>query len=134
MARDIERQVIDALGVTLEWHPWERWHDLLTNAGQGEGVRPPCKPGVYEVRADGERERLTIGQTSHLRRRIEQGLLREKDKGIPHSAGERIHRHEDLSRILVRWAVTGRHGDVQAELHRDYLLQFGHLPRYTRRT
>lgn len=63
--------------------------------------------------------------------RIKQGLVKGK---VPHSAGKRIRAQEDLSRLVVRWAVTDRPAAVEEELHKKYKAKFGELPKYTEHT
>ncbi len=101
--------------------------------GGTKGVAIPNKtPGVYEVRyVDADDERLHIGKASDLRWRIRQGLVKGK---APHSTGKRIRAMEDVSRLVVRWAVTDRPACAEEELHREYCTKFGVLPTYTLRT
>src|SRR5262245_2708688 len=117
--------------ITLNWSPWIPWRDMLVANRGGAGVFIPNRtPGVYEVRyADYESgERLHIGRTSNLRMRIRQGLVKGSSA---HSTGKRIRQEEDMSRLMIRWAVTERPGAAEEELHRLYRQQFGHLPKYT---
>jgi hypothetical protein len=89
----------------------------------------PAEPGVYEVKHRGASELLTIGGTSDLRRRIERELV--KGKG-PHSTRNRILSHEDISKVVVRWATTDRPAAVEEELHRKYKAKFGRPPKYVK--
>jgi hypothetical protein len=73
-------------------------------------------------------ERLHIGRTGNLRMRIRQGLVKG---ATPHSTGKRIRQEEEVSRLVVRWAVTERPAAGEEELHRLYRQQFGRLPKYT---
>lgn len=93
----------------------------------------PTELGVYEVKYIDSEERLTIGRASDLRMRIKQGLVKGK---VPHSAGEKIRENEkeNLSRIVVRWAITDRPATVEEELHKRYEAEFGKLPKYTEHT
>jgi hypothetical protein len=74
---------------------------------------------------------LHIGKASDLRMRIRQGLVKG---AVPHSTGKRIHQEEDVSRLVIRWAVTERPGAAEEELHCLYRREFGRLPKYTLRT
>ena len=128
----MQTTVITNPRIVLEWSEWVAWDDLKVDARHGGGVRVSNRQsGVYEARCVNTEERLTIGKASNLRMRIKQGLVKGK---IPHSAGERIRRHEDVSRIVVRWATTDRPAAVEEELHITYVDRFGRLPKYTRCT
>ena len=128
----MQKTVITIPLIVLEWSEWVAWDDLKVDTSHDGGVRAPIRQsGVYEPKCVNAEERLTIGKASNLRRRIKQGLV----KGTtPHSAGERIRQHEDVSRIVVRWATTDRPAAVEEELHRRYEDRFGRLPKYTLRT
>jgi hypothetical protein len=119
--------------IVLEWSDWSPWKDIkIPNWGGkgGEGVYIPNKtPGVYEVRYVDSSERLAIGETTNLRFRIRQALV--KGKG-PHSAGREIRSNEDTSRIVVRWAVTDKHKEVEAALKGMHVMTFGRFPKYTK--
>jgi hypothetical protein len=120
--------------IILDWSPWIPWRDVLFDNRGGAGVSIPNHvPGVYEVRyADHKAaERLHIGKTSNLRMRIRQGLVKG---AVPHSTGERIRQEEDVSRLVIPWAVAERPGAAEEELHRLYRQEFGRLPKYTLRT
>jgi len=118
--------------IVLNWSRWVPWKDLERDAREPGGVRVPSKmSGVYEVRYTDAQERLHIGRASDLRMRIKQGLVKGK---TPHSTGKRIRAGEDVSRIVVRWAVTGRAAAAEEELHRKHRARFGSLPRHTKRT
>jgi hypothetical protein len=120
--------------ITLDWGRWVLWPDVLIDARGGAGVLiPNGVPGVYEVRhaAAESDERLHIGKASDLRMRIRQGLVKGK---VLHSAGKRIRAEEDVSQLVIRWAVTDRPGAAEEELHRLYRVAYGGLPRYTLRT
>ncbi|MEW6770263.1 MAG: hypothetical protein AB1330_02605 [Bacillota bacterium] len=128
----MEKEEISIQPILLEWSEWVAWNDLEADVRQGMGVRVPSgKAGVYEVKFRNSEERLTIGKASDLRMRIKQGLVKGK---VPHSAGERIRANEDLSKIVVRWAVTDRPSCVEEELHRRYRERFGRLPKYVEHT
>ena len=116
----------------LEWSEWCSWNDLKLDARSEIGaVSVPEKPGVYEARLENHEERLTIGQTDNLRRRVKQGLVKGT---LDHSSGERIRDNERVDNIVVRWAETDCPGAVERELHERYMKKFGKLPKYTRRT
>ena len=85
----------------------------------------PTDPGCYEVRRDGAEVRLTIGRAANLRSRVKQGLVKGK---FPHSTGTRIRAKEDVSKLLVRWAVTKRPAVVEEELHLRHREEYGRLP------
>jgi len=42
--------------------------------------------------------------------------------------------NENVSTIVLRWAVTTRPSAVEEELHRRYKEKFGRLPKYTQHT
>lgn len=128
----MERIEINIPPVVLEWSEWVPWDDLKVDARYGSGVRVPNREaGVYEVKYRDTEERLTIGKASDLRMRIKQGLVKGK---VPHSAGKRIRANEDVSGIVVRWAITDRPAAVEEELHRRYLDKFGRLSKYVKHT
>jgi hypothetical protein len=114
----------------LQWFQWERWEDL---AEHGAGIidLPFRKAGVYEAKYEGQEERLTIGRASNLHQRVLHGLVWGTSQ---HTAGRKIREQEDVSRIVVRWAVTDRPAAAEEELHRRHLAQFSRLPKYTLRT
>lgn len=128
----MEREEIRIPLIVLEWSEWVAWDDLKVDARHGGGVKVPNqKPGVYEVKYADAEERLTIGKASNLRMRIKQGLVKGKAR---HSTGKRIRANEDVSRIVVRWAVTDRPAAVEEELHRRYRAKFGRLPKHVKHT
>jgi hypothetical protein len=94
---------------------------------------PNHVPGVYEVRyADHQGgERLHIGRSRDLRRRIREGLVKG---AVKHSTGKRIRQEEDVSRLVIRWAVVERPCAAEEELHNLYRQTFGSLPKYTQLT
>ena len=125
-------EIINIEPIVLRWSDWVSWDDLKIDARHGGGVRVPNYiPGVYEVKYRDSEERLTIGETSDLRMRIKQGLVKGKAK---HSSGLKIRTNEDVSRLVVRWATTNRPAAVEEELHRRYRIKFGELPKYTEHT
>ncbi len=120
---------IEIPAISLEWSDWTPWMQLASD--EKGGTKIPDLPGVYEVKSVDGDERLTIGQASDLRMRVKQALVRGN---IPHSAGARIRAHEDISRLLVQWAVTERQSVAEAGLHERHIQALGRLPKYTRRT
>lgn len=128
----MERQEISIPPIVLEWSEWVPWDQLKVDARYGGGVKVPNRvAGVYEVKHEDSEERLTIGRASDLRMRIKQGLVKGKAR---HSAGKRIRANEDVSRMVVRWAITDRPAAVEEELHRAYREKFGGRPRYVEHT
>jgi hypothetical protein len=129
-----ERTRLEIGTIILDWSPWIPWRDVLIDNRGGAGVSIPNQiAGVYEVRYVDHQsaERLHIGKAGDLRMRIRQGLV----KGAAlHSAGKRIRQEEDVSRLVIRWAVTERPGAAEEELHSLYRQEFGRLPKYTLRT
>jgi hypothetical protein len=82
------------------------WTYVAADNRGGAGVLiPNHASGVYEVRhAERDRqERIYIGKAGDLRLRVRQGLVKGK---LPHSGGHRIRELEDVSQLVVRWAVT----------------------------
>ena len=110
---------------TLEWSEWFPWNNIYSRR-----IRAPEQPGVYEARHQGRESRLHIGETNLLKRRISY-LVRGDG---PHSAGERIRANENVANVLVRWAVTDRHEEIEQQLHREHRDRFGGLPTCTKRT
>jgi len=127
----MEKEIINIGSIVLEWSDWFSWSELKSDAISG-GVRVPnYKPGVYEVKYRDSEKRLTIGKASDLRRRIKEHLLRDKGE---HSAGKEIRAKENISKIVIRWAVTDRPAAVEEELHKKYQDKFGKLPKHTKHT
>jgi len=128
----MKKELINIPPIILKWSDWVSWGDLIIDARGEDGVKVPNhEPGVYEVRYKNSEERLTIGKASDLRMRIKQGLVKGKAK---HSSGSKIRTNEDVSRLVVRWAITNRPAAVEEELHRRYRIKFGELPKYTEHT
>lgn len=131
----MDEQTILQIGtITLNWSSWVPWPDVLIDNRGGAGVYiPNRKPGVYEVkRADhGDAERLYIGETRDLRLRVRPGLVKGRAK---HPAGGQIRGHEDVSRLVVRWAETHRPACAEEQLLRAYRARAGNLPPYNRNT
>jgi hypothetical protein len=129
-----EQTRLEIGAIILEWSSWTPWRDVFLDNRGGAGVSIPNHlPGVYEVRyADHKAaERLHIGRASDLRMRIRQGLVKG---AVLHSTGKRIRQEEDVSRLVIRWAVAERPCAAEEELHRLYRQKFGRLPKYTLRT
>ena len=128
----MKEESINIPPIILKWSDWVSWGDLIIDARGEDGVKVPNhEPGVYEVRYKNSEERLTIGKASDLRMRIKQGLVKGKAK---HSSGSKIRTNEDVSRLVVRWAITNRPAAVEEELHRRYRIKFGELPKHTEHT
>lgn len=128
----MEEQLIHIPPIKLEWSDWFPWGELKIDARGGGGIRVPnWVPGVYEVKYGDTEERLTIGKASNLRERIKQGLVKGMSE---HSTGKRIRPQEDVSKLMVRWAVTDRPAAAEEELHRRYREGFGRLPKHTKHT
>lgn len=128
----MEREIIKFPSIELKWSDWISWDELKVDARRDKGIKVPNKqPGVYEVRYRDAEERLTIGKASDLRMRIKQGLVKGK---TPHSAGRRIQVNEDISKIIIRWAVTDRPAAVEEELHKRHKDKFGNLPKHVKHT
>ena len=66
---------------------------------------------------------LHIGESTNLRNGI-WNMLQNRS----HSTSRRIHKKEDTSKLLVRWAVTDRHKAVEEDLHIGHLKLHGSLP------
>lgn len=107
------------------WSAWCPWGDVLSGT-----IQVPARPGVYEAKRRDQESRLTIGETNLLSRRVSY-LVRGDG---PHSAGERIRARENVVGVLVRWAVTERHEEVERQLHAEHRNRFGCLPLYTKKT
>lgn len=128
----IEEEEINLSTIVLVWSNWFSWNILKVDARSHNGVKVPNGiPGVYEVKYQDVEELLTIGKTNDLRFRIKQGLIKGK---TGHSAGENIRDNEDVSKLVVRWAITDRPAAVEEELHRKYKKNFGKLPKYVQHT
>jgi excinuclease UvrABC nuclease subunit len=117
-----ERIVLRIPEIVLKWSPWVAWNAV----GKPEGLSIPTRPGVYEVRHVGaDQERLHIGKTTSLRRRIRRDMI-----GGKHSTGRKMRATEDLSRLVVRWAETSRPACAEEALRRRYRVRFDRLPDY----
>jgi len=125
-----EQTVLEIGTIKLDWSDWVPWRDVSADNRAGAGVSiPNMIAGVYEVRSvDNETDdRIYIGKAGDLRLRVRQGLVKGK---LPHSGGRRIREQEDVSRLVIRWAVTSRPAAAEEELHRAYRARFGRLPTY----
>jgi hypothetical protein len=125
-----EQTVLEIGTITLDWSGWVPWGDFLADNRGGAGVSiPNMVAGVYEVRSidNDADDRVYIGKAGDLRLRVRQGLVKGK---LPHSGGRRIREQEDVSRLVIRWAVTSRPAAAEEELHRAYRARFGRLPTY----
>lgn len=124
MNDDVAVQILAIPLITLTWSDWTPWPNIL---GQ-KGGQIPKHPGVYEVKNLDSGNILTIGKTDNLHRRVQKALVQGKHL---HSAGTRIRAVEDVTRLVVRWAVTDRPAAAEEELHRLHIQQFGRLPVHT---
>jgi hypothetical protein len=125
-----EQTVLEIGTIRLDWSDWVSWRYVSADNRGGAGVSiPNMIAGVYEVRSvDNEADdRMYIGKAGDLRLRVRQGLVKGK---LSHPGGRRIREQEDVSRLVVRWAVTSRPAAAEEELHRAYRARFGRLPTY----
>jgi len=127
----VEDQVLQTGPIFLEWYRWFRWPELAVSEKSPDRIGPPTDAGVYEVRFEGEEQRLYIGKATNLDRRIKQDLIRGYHV---HPAGPALRAEKDKSRILIRWTDTDRPAAVEEELHRLHLERFDAYPKYTQRT
>jgi len=127
----LAKEVINIPPIVLEWSDWIPWDDLKADARYGGVKVPNGVPGVYEAKYGDSDERLTIGETGDLRRRIKEHLVRGKGRS---TSGEGIRAQEDVSKIVVRWVITDRRAVAQAALHERHVERFGRLPKYVKRT
>ena len=136
-----EIQYLENLDVTLHWEKWVPWHTIKRYVQQRRLPNlTPKAPGVYEAKFSDQVERLHIGETGTgvngtLHQRIRAFVRGNSD----HSAGHRIEQCQgkgliNVSNIVVRWAVTEQHIEVQGELHRIHRVKYGRLPKYTEQT
>jgi len=115
--------------IELRWSKWIPWVAFKLDARSNPlAVTPPSKPGVYEARFEDKRERLAIAKTRNLRIRIKEALVKGTEQ---HPIGKRWRAKEDITRIVIRWATTDRPSAVEEELHKQHLIRFGALPKYT---
>ena len=128
----MEKQVINIPPIVLEWSDWTPWDNLKIDARHGGGVKVPSGvSGVYEAKYRDSEERLHIGETDNLRQRVKDGLVKGT---IPHKAGIEIRDRKEVSKIVVRWAITDRRFVAQAALHEWHKERFGKFPKHTKRT
>lgn len=128
----MDEEMLNIPPIILKWSDLVSWDALTVDVRHGGGVRVPNhEPGVYEVKYGDSEKRLTIGKASDLRMRIKQGLVKGKAK---HSSGSKIRAGEEVSKLVVRWAITDRPAAAEEELHRRYKAKFGELPKYTEHT
>lgn len=113
----------------IEWGSWMPWTSIPQ-------IDIPQMPGVYEVvyRDDTDGERLTIGETIHLREHLRKNLFRDtrhiKGDGKTIAVGGKIKANEDVTLLLVRWAETENHHAVKSELKDLHFRRFGRLPKH----
>lgn len=105
--------------ITLRWSEWVLWPAIKAST-------VPESSGVYEVRDPYTEERLQIGQSQNLRRRIVGQLIR----GVRHSTGKKILEAEDISQLRVRWATTDRPAAAEEELFKQYCARYIRPPRH----
>jgi hypothetical protein len=130
--KTVETERLDLRAIELKWSEWFTWEDLAKDDRRGEGIQvPDGTPGVYEAKLEGANDFLMIGKAADLQSRIKAGLVKGS---LRHEAGAKIRANEDLSRVRVRWALTGRPAAAEEELHQQHLRRFGRLPKYTQRT
>ena len=123
----MEITIIEIPKITLKWSKWYKWEEIKKDARK-DGIRiPNKKSGVYEARYEEEEKRLTIGKASDLRYRVRQGLVKGKAR---HSAGKKIRKYEDVSRIVVRWARADWPASAEEWLHKEHVMKFNDLPKY----
>jgi hypothetical protein len=113
---------------------WSDWFEVLTDDRGGQGMAISNQiPGLYEVKYadnDGD-ERLSVGKAADLRMPVRQGL--EKGK-LPYAGGIHSRGTEDLSRLVVSWAMTDRPAAAEEEQRRGYRAEFSTLPAFVRST
>ncbi|MBM3477153.1 MAG: hypothetical protein FJX75_28125 [Armatimonadetes bacterium] len=121
-------QEINIPTMILRWSCGVRWVDIAGIGESSEEVRvPPNEPGVYCVFRKGDIPALYIGQTTNLRRRIVDALVRGT---AMHTAGTLIRENEDLSRLVISWGLTDRPAAVEEELIRRHMEEWRKLPQY----
>ena len=137
----MDREVIDIPKIILEWSDWIDWQDIKADkrlkANKDKEI-PPESAGVYEVKYKNDEERLYIGRSrGGLRQRVREELVKgfKGSDGKPvHPAWQPITSSEDVSKIVVRWAITDRPAAVEEDLHMKYRERFGKLPKHVKRT
>jgi hypothetical protein len=125
-------QYIEIPTIILDWSNLYTWSKFQRDArSDPDSITLPNAAGVYKPKLVGTEERLTIGKASNLRMRVKQGLVKSK---VPHSSGDDFRSHEDLLKIVIRWAITDGPSEAEEELHSKHIEAFGRLPKYTDRT
>jgi hypothetical protein len=119
--------------IKLNWSDWYEWEAIKIDGRKKNGIKiPNKKSGVYEVSYKHDNnKRLTIGKASDLRFRVRQALVKGRGK---HSSGKKIRCNEDVTKLIVRWAVTARPAAAEEELHRIFKNKYGKLPDYVKHT
>lgn len=118
--------------IRLRWSEWHTWRRIEIPAREKGAIKMPTDSGVYEVARDRYSDRrLAIGQGTNLQKRVRQDLVRRKGR---HSAGVRISKSVDTSRLVIRWATTNWPKAAEEYLHKKYIRRHGKLPKYTLRT
>jgi len=124
----VEEEQIIHKTIVLNWSSWTPWEKLALH-GHSDRGRPGIRntPGLYEVRKVNSVQRLTIGETTNLYRRLRKDIVRGK-----HSAGERFRDIENTIELEVRWANVEKFKEAEAALKGLYVIKHGALPKYTR--
>ncbi len=130
MAGKDNRETLVIPPIELQWSDWIAWNTVVADV-RDTGVRVPKVPGVYEAKYADQEERLTIGKATNLEFRMRQALIKG---AYGHPAGTQIRAHEDVTKIVVRWAPAERRAAVEEELHGRHQQRFGRLPRYVQHT
>jgi len=118
--------------IKLKWDIWYPWKRFKEDGRSKNSLKVPnLTPGVYEVRVKNAKKRLTIGKASNLGSRLKGGLVGGNNK---HSAGIKIRKFEDTTRLEIRWAKTNRPSAAEEELHKRYKKKFGVFPKYVKHT
>ncbi len=123
MFSEKSKEILKIPPIQLEWIDWIPWRDITETR-----VKIPNRPGVYEVKYKDAEEMLLIEESLNLGRRIKYFV-----KGR-FSTGEKITTSEDVSKMVLRWAITNRPAAVEEELRLNHLMRFGKLPKYRKRT
>lgn len=90
--------------------------------------------GIFAVRQRGLAERLLVGRAGDLRRRLKHALVESRRR---RATDDELRTKEDLTRIEMRWALASAReapfipwAEIEAELLRRYVAQFGQWPKY----
>lgn len=114
--------------IALQWTDWYEWREFKKDRrSDPEALNVPSESGVYEARLKGSDERLAIGKASDLRMRVKQGFVKGK---TANSFGQKVRDGEDVSQVVIRWALTDRPACCQEELYRLHQQEHGQLPKY----